>query len=92
MVLCFGGPHGNGHCERVSDQILIQHLDVRPRLISSAVLPNNLAMDGARDTVLQLEVHLGNSVFREYGCIRDITCSTLYQRIVRQAGYNPSPM
>jgi hypothetical protein len=30
-------------------------------------------MDGARDTVLQLEVHLGNGVFWEYGCIRDIT-------------------
>lgn len=34
---------------------------------------NNLAMDGARDTVLQLEVHLGNGVFWEYGSVRDIT-------------------
>ncbi len=31
-------------------------------------------MDGARDTVLKLEVHLGNCVFREYRCVRDITC------------------
>jgi len=34
---------------------------------------NNLAVNGARDTVLQLEVHLGNGVFREYRCIRDIS-------------------
>lgn len=34
---------------------------------------DNLAMDGAGDTVLQLEVHLGNCVFWEYGCVRDIT-------------------
>jgi len=38
-------------------------------------VPNNLAMDGARDTVLQLEVHLGNGVFWEYGSVRDITYS-----------------
>lgn len=36
---------------------------------------NNFAVDGARDAVLQLEVHLGNSVFWEYGCVRDITNS-----------------
>jgi hypothetical protein len=30
-------------------------------------------MDGARDAVLQLEVHLGNSVLWEDGGIRDIT-------------------
>jgi hypothetical protein len=29
-------------------------------------VPDNLAMDGAGDTVLQLEVHLGNGVFWEY--------------------------
>lgn len=29
-------------------------------------VPDNLAMNGARDTVLQLEVHLGNNVFWEY--------------------------
>ena len=31
-------------------------------------------MNGARDTVLQLEVHLGNRVLGEDGGIRDITC------------------
>jgi len=30
-------------------------------------------VNGARDTVLQLEVHLGNCVFWEYRGIRDIT-------------------
>jgi hypothetical protein len=40
---------------------------------SRSYVPDNLAVDGARDTVLQLEVHLGNGVFWEYGGIRDIT-------------------
>lgn len=37
-------------------------------------VPDNLAMNGARDAVLQLEVHLGNGVLGEDGGIRDITC------------------
>lgn len=37
-------------------------------------------MDGARDAVLQLEVHLGNCVFWEYGGIRDITCGSVSSR------------
>ena len=32
-------------------------------------------MDGARDAVLQLEVHLGNRVLLEDGGVRNITCS-----------------
>lgn len=40
-------------------------------------VPNYLAMNGARDTVLQLEVHLGNSVFWEYRCVGDITNRSL---------------
>lgn len=59
-------------------------LHVRPRFVSSAVLPNNLAVDGARDAVLQLEVHLGNGVFWEYRCIRNITCEEIYQHMVPQ--------
>lgn len=30
-------------------------------------VPNNLSVDGAGDTVLQLQVHLGHSVLGEYG-------------------------
>ena len=37
-------------------------------------VPDNLAMDGARDAVLQLEVHLGNRVLGEHRGVRDITC------------------
>lgn len=36
-------------------------------------VPDNLAVDSARDAVLQLEVHLGNRVLGEHGGIRDIT-------------------
>lgn len=36
-------------------------------------VPDDLAMDSARDAVLQLEVHLGNGVFWEYGSVRDIS-------------------
>jgi hypothetical protein len=36
-------------------------------------IPDDLAVDSTRYAVLQLEVHLGNSIFWEYGSIRDIT-------------------
>jgi hypothetical protein len=90
VVLCFGDLRGNGHYGGVSTQILDRLTDVRPRFISSAVLPNDLAVDSARNTVLQLEVHLGNGVFREYGCIRDITCPIACQYMVREAGSHSS--
>lgn len=63
--------------------------EVRPRFISAAHValeanvavpagrtnvPDNLAVNGARDAVLQLEVHLGNRVLSEHRGIRDITC------------------
>ena len=40
-------------------------------------VPNDLAVNSARDTVLQLEVHLGNSVLWEDRGVRDITCATV---------------
>lgn len=40
-------------------------------------VPDDLAVNGTRDAVLQLEVHLGNRVFGEDGGIRDITCERL---------------
>lgn len=61
---------------------------VRPRIISAAHVaemahvvvpaiwtnvPDNLAVDRARDAVLQLEVHLGNRVFIKHRGVRDIT-------------------
>lgn len=36
-------------------------------------LPHNLAVDGAADAVLQLEVHLGDGVLGEHGCIGNVT-------------------
>lgn len=63
--------------------------DVRPRFFSAALVatkanevvpasgthvPDNLAVNGARDAVLQLEVHLGNRVLSEHRSVRDITC------------------
>jgi hypothetical protein len=35
---------------------------------------HDLAVDGARDAVLQLQVHLGDGVVGEDGCVADITC------------------
>ena len=35
---------------------------------------HNLAVDGARNAVLELEVHLRNGVLGEDGSIRDVTC------------------
>ena len=37
--------------------------------------PNNLPVDGARDAVLQLQVHLGHGVLCEYRGIGNITCA-----------------
>ena len=51
--------------------------EVRPRFVSRIDIPDNLAVNGARDTVLQLEVHLGNGVFWEHRGVRDITCGLL---------------
>lgn len=36
-------------------------------------IPDDLAVDSARDAVLELEVHLGDGVLREDRGIRDIT-------------------
>lgn len=36
-------------------------------------IPHDLSVNGARDTVLELQVHLGNGVFGEDGGLRDIT-------------------
>lgn len=38
------------------------------------LVPNNFAVDSAGNTVLQLEVHLGDGVVGEDGGIRDIAC------------------
>ena len=63
--------------------------EVRPRFFSAAHVaemadvvvpakrtnvPDNLAVNGARDAVLQLEVHLGNRVLGKHRSVRDITC------------------
>ena len=37
-------------------------------------IPDDLAVDGARDAVLELEVHLGHRVLGEDGGVRDVTC------------------
>ena len=42
--------------------------------VSRTNVPDDLAVDSTRDTVLQLEVHLGNRVLLEDGGIRDVTC------------------
>lgn len=41
-----------------------------------ANVPHNLAVNGARNAVLQFEVHLRDAVLGEDGRIGDITCST----------------
>ena len=37
-------------------------------------IPNDLAVDGARNAVLELEVHLGDRVLSEDRGVRDVTC------------------
>jgi hypothetical protein len=39
-------------------------------------VPDDLAVNGARDAVLKLQVHLGDGVLGEDGGIGDITCES----------------
>ena len=50
-------------------------------------VPDNLAVDSARDTVLQLKVHLGDGVLREDGSIRDVTCRKKLLALFLRAGF-----
>jgi hypothetical protein len=58
---------------------------LRPQGSSGLYIPYDLAVDGARHTVLELQVHLGDGVLGEYGGIGDITCSML--AIALKIGY-----
>ena len=47
---------------------------MQPRGYSGWCVPNDLAVNGAGHAVLELQVHLGDSVLGEDGGIGDITC------------------
>lgn len=68
---------GIGHCSNIRV----------PCKFSQAILhaPDDLAVDGAGNAVLELQVHLWDGVLWEDGSIRDITCSvvnTLYFHLI----------
>lgn len=42
---------------------------------------HDLAVDGARDAVLQLQVHLGDSVVGEDGGVGNITCKNILSEL-----------
>lgn len=44
-------------------------------------VPDDLAVDGTRDAVLELEVHLRNSVFWEYRGVGEIACNDVLARV-----------
>ena len=44
------------------------------RAVGGEDIPDDLAVDGARDAVLELEVHLGDRVLSEDRGVRDVTC------------------
>lgn len=52
------------------------------RFFSRCHIPDNLAVDGARDTVLKLEVHLWDGVLWEDRGVGDITCAVLVVFVV----------
>ena len=47
------------------------------RAVGGEDIPDDLAVDGARDAVLELEVHLGDGVLLEDGGVRDVTCEEM---------------
>ena len=44
------------------------------RAVSGEDIPDDLAVDGARNAVLELEVHLGDRVLSEDRGVGDVTC------------------
>ena len=44
------------------------------RAVGGEDIPDDLAVDGARNAVLELEVHLGDRVLSEDRGVRDVTC------------------
>jgi hypothetical protein len=83
-----GGLRGNGRCIKfVSSSVLSSLTDVQPRFVSKLYIPDYLAVNCARDTVLKLEVHLRNGVFREYRGIRDITCESDISKTIQNTVY-----
>lgn len=68
-------PREIGHYRHIiSPAVLLKERMFDQGFISVRDIPDDLAMDGARDTVLQLEVHLGNGVLWVHGGLGDITC------------------
>jgi hypothetical protein len=57
---------GSDTMTKLSALLFVVLMEVQPRFVSALYIPDNLAVNGTRDTVLQLEVHLGNGVFWEH--------------------------
>lgn len=60
-----GDPRGSEHYAIVRSWL--------PVFLEALDVPHDLSVDGARDAVLELQVHLGDGVLREDGGIGDIT-------------------
>ena len=65
-----GDPRASGHYV-----VLVPCMSFRIRVVFCLHAPNDLAVDGAGDAVLQLEVHLRHGVLGEDRGIGDITCA-----------------
>lgn len=66
------GEHGCGDLP-LSGHCITIRLSSSISLLFEFDAPNDLAVDSARNAVLELEVHLGNGVLGENGGIRNIT-------------------
>lgn len=74
-----GGGEGFSGYDQGSSEAHAKQAARRPHSLPSSPLdehiPDNLAVDGARDTVLQLQVHLGNRVVTaEDRGLEDVAC------------------
>ena len=58
-----------------------------------AGIPDNLAMDSAGYAILEFEIHFRNSIFGEYGRIRDVACMhvsyahLILVKLIKQGGW-----
>ena len=79
-MLDIGGRGVGGSCcaAKVSSQLACvrEHRGITRTQLSlpRTNVPNDLAVNGTRDAVLQLEVHLGDGVLGENRGVRDVTC------------------
>lgn len=68
---------GGARLRRPSRDRTLLIMSNAPGSLSRGDVPDNLSVDGARDAVLQLQVHLGNCILVKDGRLANVACRLL---------------